>query len=1028
MRILIDPPTPSRANSSEDERAKDGEALRVQTHPFRQDEVPNEGSVEQRRRLPDQEAHPRRTAVGVLLNYTSFFSEGLEGRLRRAFDSDCARRDWDLYLIYGRALEEPDPSCPAYNAVFELIHPARIDAVILVSNILAGCCGVDRRNEYAERYARFPRCSIGMLLPSLPSLDVDNRPGMEALVEHLVTAHGYQRFAFMAGQSNHPHSKMRLQVCEEVLARHGLAIDPELIVYGDFMTHAAEVAMDELLARRGDFEVVVAANDAMALGVIASLSKHGRSVPDDCAVTGFDDLIHARLGNPPMTTVSQPVEMLARSALNLVQAQLTGAEVPALTRVAGELFVRNSCGCSRVSSGTPSIRAHSEESAVEHLRRAWGRVQAQIEDLLGESRSAEGRTSERVLRALELELSGEGPALVALTRELLGLVRDDPEHFRAWYAVVEALEAEFEPYTSKALEAVWRGVQRELVHALTASHLQQQMAMDFSYVQLLGSEDNVFGALKLGALQDSLRRHLPTVGIGTVSLSEYVEGEPSLLKPLVHFVEGVGTAAEVATFPAHWLFPPGPQFQTRKTFIVMPLVFESRGLGMSVLEYASGPIPYHLLRDQISAALGTYRLQREIEHQSALRERSVQERLATTRRLESLSILAGGVAHDLNNVLGPLVALPDIMLSQLETVANRGSDVQDLQGDIELIKVAGQRASQTIKDLLTLSRQGRTPKSPIDVNKLLRECGEGNAARRLHLASTQIRVETAPEPLVILASEAHIVRAVTNLIQNALDAINDDGEVRLRSYACQLNEPLDCYETILPGEYVVVEVSDSGCGLPSDTRQRIFEPFFSTKRLGQGSGTGLGLAIVHGVVKEHDGFIDVESSPEVGTRFRLYLPRSRGRIVSVRPPVTRRAGGGRILVVDDEPIQLRTCKRVLTRCGYEVEVTSSGLEACQRVAQAAAGNCEGYDLVLLDVQLAEGEDGLDIYERILKVVPQQKAVLASGHAPTHRIEAALERGIPWLQKPYTADALSEIVRTAMDAEAEVPEGTPRLPA
>lgn len=971
-------------------------------------------------RSAERARHPRRTAIGVLLNYTSFFSEGLEGRLRRAFNTECARRDWDLYLIYGRALEEPDPSCPAYNAVFELIHPARIDAVILVSNLLAGSCGEARLNEYAARYARFPRCSIGMSLPNLPSLDVDNRPGMEALVEHLVTAHGYRRFAFMAGQPNHPHSKTRLEVCNEVLARHGIAFDPSLVVYGDFMTHAAEVAMDELLSRRDDFEVVVSANDAMALGVIASLSKHGRAVPDQCAVTGFDDLIHARLGNPPMTTVSQPVELLARAALDSVEAQLCGREVPALTRVAGDLFVRNSCGCSsKVTEGAASLQVHVEESGVAHLRHAWGRIQSDIERLLGESRSSERRTSERVLKALELELSGEGPALVPLTRELLGLVRDDPEHFRAWYAVVESLEAEFHPYATVGLDAVWRGVQRELVHALTASHLQQQMAMDFSYVQLLGCEDNVFGALKLGGLQDSLRRHLPTVGIGTVSLSEYVDGESGLLQPLVHFVDGVGSAAEVATFPAYWLFPPGPQFQTRKTFIVMPLVFESRGLGMSVLEYASGPIPYHLLRDQISAALGTYRLQREIEHQSALRERSVQERVATTRRLESLSILAGGVAHDLNNVLGPLVALPDIMLSQIETVTDQCPTINELQGDIELIKVAGQRASQTIKDLLTLSRQGRTPKSPIDINTLLLECGEGNAAR-LQLAgtATQLRVETAAEPLVILGSEAHIVRAVTNLIQNALDALNNVGEVRLRSYACQIDAPLDCYETILPGDYVVIEVSDSGCGLPSDTRQRIFEPFFSTKHLGQGSGTGLGLAIVHGVVKEHDGFIDVESAPDMGTRFRLYLPRSRGRLVSVRPSKTRQARGERILVVDDEPIQLRTCKRVLTRCGYQVDVTSSGLEACERFAQAAAGKGQGYDLVVLDVQLSEGEDGLDIYERILKVMPHQKAVLASGHAPTHRIEAALERGIPWLQKPYTSDALSEIVRAALDGEGD----------
>ena len=954
----------------------------------------------------------------MLLNHTSFFSEGIEGRLRRAFDAECARRDWDLYLIYGRSLDEPDPSCAAYNSVFALVHPVRIDAVILVSNLLAGSCGGARLDEYARRYADFPRCSLGMILPSLPSVEVDNRPGMDALVEHLITHHGYHRFAFMAGQRHHPHSLTRLEVFQSVLARHGIAFDQDLLVHGEFMTHAAEVAMDELLARRTDFDVVVAASDTMALGVMDSLRKHGISIPYDCAVTGYDDLIHARLGNPPMTTVAQPLELLAGQALDTIEDQLAGREVKAVMLVAGELFIRDSCGCSsRAMPGKFRNPTVGTLTAVEYLRGEWFRIQPQVERLLGESRSSERQTSVQLLHGLEAELSGAGPALVTVTRELLNAVRDDPEHFRAWYSVVEFLEGEFSHFSVPGLEAVWRGVQRELVLALTASHLQQQMAMDFTYVQLLGSEDNVFGALKLGALEDSLRRHLPTVGIGTVSLSEYVDGESGLLQPLVYFVDGEGDASSTAQFPDYWLLPPDERLRERKTFIVMPLVFESRALGMSVLEYARGPIPYHLLRDQISAAVGTYKLQREIEHQSALRERSVQERLATTQRMESLSLLAGGVAHDLNNVLGPLVALPDVMLSQLDTATSATKHLDEFRGDIELIKVAGQRASQTIKDLLTLSRQGRTAKTPLDVNQVLLECGDEGSTRRqlLSPARTHIRVEIAPVPLVILASEAHIVRAITNLVQNAFDAIDGPGEVQLRSYALQLETPRDGFETIAPGDYVVVEVSDNGCGLLPDKRQRIFEPFFSTKHLNQRSGTGLGLAIVHGVVKEHEGFIDVLSEPEQGTTFCLYFPRIHGKVVSSRPAPPPQASGGRILVVDDEPIQLRTCKRVLTQYGYQVEVTSSGADALERFARIAAGKDGGYDLVLLDVQLSGGEDGLDVYERIRKLAPQQKAVLASGHAPTYRIEAALERGIPWLQKPYTAEALVDIVRSALDA-------------
>ncbi|HEY5958991.1 MAG TPA: substrate-binding domain-containing protein, partial [Polyangiaceae bacterium] len=420
-----------------------------------------------------------RRAIAVLLNYTSFFSEGIEGRLRRAFDTECARRNFDLYLMYGRALEEPDPSCAAYNSVFDLVHPARIDAVILVSNLLAGYCGGDRLNEYAARFARFACCSLGMTLPNLPSLEVDNRPGMDALMEHLVVGHGYRRLAFMGGQISHPHSMMRLAIFRDVLERHGLPFDEGLVVYGDFMTHAAEMAMDELLSRRCDFDVVVAANDAMALGAMTSLRKHGRDVPLDCAVTGYDDLIHARLGNPPMTTVAQPLELLAIRALDMVESQWEGKATPKVVLVPGDLCVRDSCGCSaRAAFGSIERTPIEGMSPVEYLRREAPRLQAQVERLLGESRASEQHTSERLLSALAAELSGAGPAMVAVTRELVNTVRNDPEHFRAWYGIVELLEGEFATFSVPGLEAVWRGVQRELVLALTASHLQQQMAME----------------------------------------------------------------------------------------------------------------------------------------------------------------------------------------------------------------------------------------------------------------------------------------------------------------------------------------------------------------------------------------------------------------------------------------------------------------------------------------------------------------------------------------------------------------------
>jgi CheY-like chemotaxis protein len=217
---------------------------------------------------------------------------------------------------------------------------------------------------------------------------------------------------------------------------------------------------------------------------------------------------------------------------------------------------------------------------------------------------------------------------------------------------------------------------------------------------------------------------------------------------------------------------------------------------------------------------------------------------------------------------------------------------------------------------------------------------------------------------------------------------------------------------------VVIKVTDSGDGVSVQELHRIFEPFFSTKRTDEHSGSGLGLAIVHGVIKEHDGFVDVTSQLGRGTIFTLYFPEAEPQVAErSSASLLPSCGKGRILIVDDEPIQLRTGKRVLSRLGYQVDVLESGRLASERFTIAAAkGKCP-YDLVILDMLLNEELDGLEHFERIRALFPQQKAIVVSGHAPTERAEAAFQKGLAWLAKPYTADALVHAVESAL-AERE----------
>ncbi len=387
------------------------------------------------------------------------------------------------------------------------------------------------------------------------------------------------------------------------------------------------------------------------------------------------------------------------------------------------------------------------------------------------------------------------------------------------------------------------------------------------------------------------------------------------------------------------------------------------------------------------------------------------------KRLQSLSVLAGGVAHDLNNALGPLVALPDVILNDVEK-AGLVDALPALRSDVDSIKASALRAAQTIKDLLTLGRQGRTSKDPLDIGKLITSSLQTELLRFLAESNPQVRiaVDVAKQPIAVCASEAHLMRAISNLVRNAVDAIRGTGQVAIKLRKVHLSKPLDGYEIIDPGDYAVLSVSDSGGGIPEHDLSRIFEPFFSRKRVDHHSGSGLGLAIVHGVVKEHEGFVDVASTVGAGTTFTLYFPciestAQAGGHASITPHVQ-----AKLLLVDDEAIQLRTGARILRHLGYEVDVLDSGEKAQASFVLAAAKGKSPYDLVLMDMVLGEGRDGLAVIEEIRRLFPQQKAILLSGYAPTERVELAMRRGLTWLTKPCTSEALAKAVHAALSAD------------
>jgi CheY-like chemotaxis protein len=408
--------------------------------------------------------------------------------------------------------------------------------------------------------------------------------------------------------------------------------------------------------------------------------------------------------------------------------------------------------------------------------------------------------------------------------------------------------------------------------------------------------------------------------------------------------------------------------------------------------------------------------------------------------MASLSVLAGGVAHDLNNALGPLVTLPDVILSELEDL-KRGelSDDRELRADVITIKSSALRAAQTIKDLMLLGRPGATSKESHDLNDIVASFAAADPLRLPGQRGSGIplRIDLAGEPLAVTVSESHVVRALTNLVRNAAEAMDEAGHITIRTRGVTLGGELLRHEKIPAGKYATVSVVDTGNGIAEADLVRIFEPFFSTKRLVEHSGSGLGLAIVHGVVKEHSGYLDVESTLGAGTTFTLYFPCAAeasepSRVVSVLPRDSQR-----ILVVDDEAEQLHLAGRVLRHSGYTVDTLGSGRAALELYArlfrESTAPGAPGrdleqgeprppYDLVVLDFNLLEEQTGLDVLRGLRKLFPAQRALVVSGRA---RVEDPEANALPWLAKPYAADDLAFAVEQALEVDGDPRGGSLR---
>jgi two-component system cell cycle sensor histidine kinase/response regulator CckA len=413
------------------------------------------------------------------------------------------------------------------------------------------------------------------------------------------------------------------------------------------------------------------------------------------------------------------------------------------------------------------------------------------------------------------------------------------------------------------------------------------------------------------------------------------------------------------------------------------------------------------LKNEEGKVIGFRGITRDVtERRSAEEEkRRLEAQLQQARKMEAVGLLAGGVAHDLNNILCGIVGYPDLLLLELEA----GSP---LRKSIEIIKDSGIRASDVVEDLLTVARGAVISKEALNLKSTVEEYLSSAEHRKLERTCPAVRFRAKLDPglLNINASPIHVKKALMNLVINATEAVEDEGTVTLSAMNRYLDKPLKGYEDVRMGEYCVLSVSDDGSGISPEDLERIFEPFYTKKIMGR-SGTGLGLTVVWNVVKDHDGYMEVKTGKR-GTVFEMYFPVTRAEATAREEEVLLEdylGHGERVLVVDDEQRQREIACRLLTKLGYQVDAVSSGEEAIEYLKEKSV------DLIVLDMIMPKGMNGRKTYEEIVKTRPGQKAIIASGFSKTQDVKAAQSLGAgKYMKKPYTLKKIGIAVKKELE--------------
>jgi nitrogen-specific signal transduction histidine kinase/ActR/RegA family two-component response regulator len=382
--------------------------------------------------------------------------------------------------------------------------------------------------------------------------------------------------------------------------------------------------------------------------------------------------------------------------------------------------------------------------------------------------------------------------------------------------------------------------------------------------------------------------------------------------------------------------------------------------------------------------------------------KQLQRQLIQSQKMESIGTLSGGIAHDFNNVLA-------VVLSTAELIRKRTTHNEDLAELTQMIINAAMRGRSITQQLLLFSRSDNPILRPVALHEIISE----NVKLLEHSfpKSIAVQVHTLNEDDTIMADISHLHQIILNLAINARDAMPNGGTLTMVVDRVSANDILKKWSDAEEKDYIAIYISDTGTGIPSELHTRIFDPFFTTKV--QGKGTGLGLSIVHGIVKNHHGYIELDSQPGLGATFRLYFP-ANDDSKSVEDPLMHEiktySGTETILIVDDEPALVQLLSDILNMSGYQVLSAKNGVEAIRVYHE----NADVIQLVISDIGMPE-MDGIQLFQHLKEIRPDLPVIVATGYMGDTTSHNLLTKGIAdIIFKPYSVADILKTIRKTLD--------------